>query len=205
MFKSINIQSRQADPPKDPEKEEQFRDFGEFLQTVNTTRMTKPYGSKGNERQDPENVFLTWVSVPLAGLSYPNSLVTRLRWLTTSRNIQTPRTGHPGWRSARCRHHHPGLDQGNANGVYAGVQVTWIAEGAQKPETEPLFREIRLEPNEVAAHVVVTDKLLRNSAAAGALVSSLRKAIIAAEEDASCLVTVEANPWASSAILLLYR
>ena len=34
MFKSINIQSRQADPPKDPEKEEQFRDFGEFLQTV---------------------------------------------------------------------------------------------------------------------------------------------------------------------------
>ena len=47
------------------------------------------------------------------------------------------------------------------------------------------FREIRLEPNEVAAHVVVTDKLLRNSAAAGALVSSLlRKAIIAAEEDA---------------------
>jgi HK97 family phage major capsid protein len=79
----------------------------------------------------------------------------------------------------------PALDQSGANGVYAGVNVTWIAEGDIKPETEPTFREIRLEPHEVAAHTVVTDKLLRNSAAAGALVMSLlRKATIAAEEDA---------------------
>lgn len=78
----------------------------------------------------------------------------------------------------------PALDQSGARGVYSGVNVTWIGEGDEKPETEPQFKEIKLEPQEVAAHVVVTDKLLRNSAAVGALVESLlRKAIIAAEQD----------------------
>ena len=34
MFESINIQPRKADPTPDPSQEQEFRDFGEFLQTV---------------------------------------------------------------------------------------------------------------------------------------------------------------------------
>jgi len=34
MFESINVQARKTEPDKEPEQQEQFRDFGEFLQTV---------------------------------------------------------------------------------------------------------------------------------------------------------------------------
>ncbi|HUV64420.1 MAG TPA: phage major capsid protein [Sedimentisphaerales bacterium] len=81
----------------------------------------------------------------------------------------------------------PALDQGGAHGVYGGVQVVWIAEAVTKPETEPELREIKLEPQEVAGHVVASDKLLRNTAAAGALISTLLRGAINAAEDQAFL------------------
>jgi HK97 family phage major capsid protein len=79
----------------------------------------------------------------------------------------------------------PALDQSGAKGVYSGVQVSWISEGESKPETDYTVREIELQPQEVAAFMTVTDKLLRNSAAASALINSLlRKAVLAAEDQA---------------------
>ena len=185
MFESINIQPRKADPTPAPEQQEQFRDFGEFLQTVkynphDQALRVKEMSDKTQKR------FLNMGFGASGGFIVPEQFSSQIKMVDDQAAIFRPRAqvipaGDPPDAAITI----PALDQGGANGVYAGVQVTWIAEGAQKPETEPLFREIRLEPNEVAAHVVVTDKLLRNSAAAGALVSSLlRKAIIAAEEDA---------------------
>lgn len=79
----------------------------------------------------------------------------------------------------------PALDQSGARGVFGGVQVVWIAEAVTKPQTEPELREVKLEPQEVAAHIVASDKLLRNTAAAGALIQTLlRGAIFAAEDQA---------------------
>ncbi|MFD1777020.1 phage major capsid protein [Paenibacillus rhizophilus] len=76
----------------------------------------------------------------------------------------------------------PALDQGDL-GVYGGVQVTWIAEGDAKPETNAKLREITLEPHEVAATIVVTDKLLRNWEAATPFIRRLlTNAMIAAED-----------------------
>ena len=79
----------------------------------------------------------------------------------------------------------PALDQSGARGVYSGVTVQWIGEGAAKPETTYRLLEVTLSPNEVAAHIPLTDKLLRNSQAASVLATTLlRRAIIAAEDDA---------------------
>lgn len=76
----------------------------------------------------------------------------------------------------------PALDQGS-NGVYGGVEVTWITEGATKPETNADMKEITLEPHEVAATIVVTDKLLRNWEAATPFIRRLlTNAMIAAED-----------------------
>lgn len=76
----------------------------------------------------------------------------------------------------------PVFDQG-ANGVYGGVEVEWIAEGAEKPKTDAKLKEVSLEPQEVAAHVVVTDKLLRNwSSASSFLQNLLRQSMVAAED-----------------------
>jgi HK97 family phage major capsid protein len=77
----------------------------------------------------------------------------------------------------------PALDQTGARGVYSGVTVQWIAEGHAKPETGYRLLEVTLNPNEVAAFIPLTDKLLRNSAAASTLATTLlRRAIIAAED-----------------------
>ncbi len=78
----------------------------------------------------------------------------------------------------------PVLDQSGTKGLRGGVTVSWLGEGAEKPETEPSFRELTLTPHEVAARVTITDKLLRNSAVAGPIVSFLLSDAIRAEEDA---------------------
>lgn len=77
----------------------------------------------------------------------------------------------------------PVLDQSGTNGVYAGVQVSWIDEGGEKPETNPTFDQIELEPQEVAAHTVLTDKVIRNAPELEMIVRNLLTGGIAAAED----------------------
>jgi HK97 family phage major capsid protein len=70
-------------------------------------------------------------------------------------------------------------------GMYGGVSVQWIGEGKEKPETQAKFTDVTLTPKEVAGHVVVTDKLLRNANAADSMLRGLLGgAIRAAEDDA---------------------
>ena len=77
------------------------------------------------------------------------------------------------------------LDQGSSKNMYGGVEVSWIAEGASKPETSASLREVRLTPQEVAGFITVTDKLLRNWQASSAILNRLLGgAIVASEEDA---------------------
>lgn len=79
----------------------------------------------------------------------------------------------------------PTLDQSGSRGVYAGVEVSWIAEGDEKPRTKAAFDDVKLKPYEVAGHIVITDKLLRNAPASSAVLQKLlRGAVLAAEEDA---------------------
>lgn len=76
----------------------------------------------------------------------------------------------------------PAFSQG-ADGVFGGVEVYWIGEGSTKPETDGKLEEVTLTPKEVAAHTVVTDKLLRNWEAANAFISTiLRGATVSAED-----------------------
>lgn len=83
----------------------------------------------------------------------------------------------------------PALDQtGTApQNVYGGVSVAWLAEGGAKPETDADFRMVSLKPQEIAGHIVLTDKLLRNSAATGAFVASQLPLAIQAAEDLAFL------------------
>lgn len=77
----------------------------------------------------------------------------------------------------------PALDQTQQENMYGGVEVSWIGEGAAKPETDLKLREVTLTPHEVAGILYTTDKLLRNWGAASAVIErQLRLAVIAAEE-----------------------
>lgn len=80
----------------------------------------------------------------------------------------------------------PALHQGS-KGVYGGVEVSWIEEGAEKPETDAKLSEVTLQPHEVAATTVITDKLLRNWDAAHAFIRNLLQNAMMAAEDIAFL------------------
>lgn len=173
------------DPDPQPTAPESFRELGDFLQAVRFN----PSDTKLKFRERPIDSEKRQLSMGVGaagGFLVPEQFSTEIKQVDPQSAVIRPRAqvippGDPPDAAITI----PALDQSGARGVYSGVTVTWIAEGHEKPETEPEFAEIKLEPQEVAAHTVVTDKLLRNSAAAGALVSALlRKAIIAAEDTA---------------------
>lgn len=170
--------------PKEPGPNE-FREFGDFLQAVRYN----PRDGALKQRVMPvgsEKRVLSMGVGGAGGFMVPDQFLPVLKMIEPQAAIMRPRAqvipaGDPPDAAITM----PALNQSGALGVYSGVVVAWTEEGGTKPETEPDFAEIKLEPHEVAAHTVVTDKLLRNSGAAGPLVSALlRKAIIGAEDRA---------------------
>lgn len=180
----LSYEERKPKPVKEMGPNE-FREFGDFLQTVRWNPNDPALRSREVARNVEGRALQMGVGA-LGGIIVPEQFDRNIKMVNDQAAIFRPRcqvipAGDPPDAAITI----PALDQSGAKGVYSGVVVSWIGEGDEKPETEPSFRDIKLEPQEVAGHTVITDKLLRNSAAAGALVSSLlRKAIIASEEDA---------------------
>jgi HK97 family phage major capsid protein len=77
------------------------------------------------------------------------------------------------------------LDQTGSNpaNMFGGMQVQWIGEGDDKPESDAKLREITLTPHEVAGTAVITDKMLRNWPAARTFIESLMRDTVNAAED----------------------
>lgn len=180
--KEITYEERKFKPVKEPGPNE-FREFGDYLQTVKWNPSDPALRTR--EIKNVEGRALQMGVGALGGFIVPEQFDNNIRMVQDQTAIFRPRcqvipAGDPPDAAITI----PALDQSGSKGVYSGVTVRWIGEGDTKPETDPSFRDIKLEPHEVAGHTVLTDKLLRNSAAAGALVMSLlRKAIIASEED----------------------
>lgn len=79
----------------------------------------------------------------------------------------------------------PALDQSgpNPSNMFGGVEVQWIGEGDEKPETDATLKSVTLAPHEVAGTVTVTDKLLRNWQAAGSFLEGLLRGATTQAED----------------------
>jgi len=122
------------------------------------------------------------------GVAVPDDLNPTLREVTPQDAIIRPRaTVFPAGDSPDADLVLPSLNQGAAGNMFGGVQVDWVGEGAEKPETEVKLKETRWSPKEVAAHIVVTDKLLRNWKASSALIDRMLRGAILAAEDAAFL------------------
>lgn len=90
----------------------------------------------------------------------------------------------------------PALDQsGSTNNVYGGVTMNWIGEGQTKPKTGAKFREVSLTPQELAGHIPITDKLMRNAPAmSGQLERLMRGALTGAKESSFLIGNGVAKP-----------
>jgi HK97 family phage major capsid protein len=118
------------------------------------------------------------------GLAIPDEINPTLREVTPQEAIFRSRaTVVPPGESPDADLVLPSLNQGTGSNLYGGVEVDWIGEGGDKPESNIRIKETRWNPKEVAAHIVVTDKLLRNWKSASTLIERmLRGALLAAED-----------------------
>jgi HK97 family phage major capsid protein len=175
-------EAKRAKVPDDPEKDKaEWRSIGEFVQTVAKNPNDKRLrGREVEDRQQSQGIGLE------GGFLVPDVFANTLLTVSPDEAIVRPRARvfGGGTSTGFGELHIPAL-QYSGNNMYAGAVVQWIAEGQVKPETDIEFKRITLHPYEVAAHVQVTDRLLRNASMIEQVVSTqLRGALIAAEENA---------------------
>jgi HK97 family phage major capsid protein len=167
-FQGSNVNFNQADNP------DEFKDFGEFIYSVRYN----PADRRLEYREQSMGVGAE------GGFMVPKQFRETLMSVDVQAPIIRPRaTVIPAGDPPDAEISMPALDQSAAENMFGGVEVSWIGEGQTKPETDAKFKEIKLTPNEVAAYITVTDKLLRNWQAAGTVLAGLlRNAMIAAED-----------------------
>jgi HK97 family phage major capsid protein len=175
-------ESRAAKVPDDPEKDlAEWRSLGDFVHAVAKNPNDKRLkGREAEERIQSQGTGLE------GGFLVPDIFASTLLTVSPDEAIVRPRAQTFGGASSTGfgELHIPAL-QYSGNNMYAGAVVQWIGEGQPKPETDIEFKRITLHPYEVAAHVQVTDRLLRNASMIEQVVSTqLRGALIAAEENA---------------------
>ncbi|MCZ8518878.1 phage major capsid protein [Paenibacillus caseinilyticus] len=156
-----------------------FESLGEFMNAVR-------FGDSTGRLESFRNDF-SMGSNPDGGFMVPEQFREELLRLAYEAAVVRPRANViPAGSPPDAKITMPTFVQGAA-GAYGGATVTWIGEGEAKPKTEAKLDEITLEPHEVAAHVVVTDKLLRNWTAANGFLRSLLSQAMAAAEDTAFL------------------
>ncbi|MGE3623699.1 MAG: phage major capsid protein [Bdellovibrionales bacterium] len=167
-------------------KPREFESIGEFMSTVrfnpNDERLAtlyKPFEPRGasDQRMDTGTA---------GGFAVPQQFLNEMRRAQPQGAIIRPRaTVIPAGSPPDSPITMPALNQGAGKGMHGGVAVSWIGEGDAKPQTDAALRQITLTPHECAAHIKVTDKLLRNWEAASSFLSSeLLGAVVSAEERA---------------------
>jgi len=171
-----------------PQPATEFESFGEFMHAVrfrpNDQRLASAWHDfepRAEQRMD---------TGALGGFAIPQQFRSEILRVDAQGALIRPRaTIIPAGSPPDSAITLPALDQTGAapGNVYGGVTVSKVAEGGAKPETGLKLREIKLEPQEFAAHMVATDKLLRNWSAASAMIEGQFRAAMAAAEDTEFL------------------
>ncbi len=164
----------------DPEKE--FRNIGEFFFAI--ARM------KSDGVRDPRLETLrekreqTMGTGATGGYALPEQFDATIRQVQAQEAIIRPRAAViPAGSPPDAKLTFPSLDQTAASNIYGGVTVVHTGEGVTMTETTANLREVSLEPKEISAYIVVTQKLLNNWEAAGAFVTRQLSAAMVGQED----------------------
>lgn len=167
--------------PGGPVARRSFESFGEFAATVarnpNDQRLVYIQRQAAEQRMDDG---------PRGGFMVPAEFRDELFRVEPGEALVRPRARViPAGSPPDAAVTFPALDQtGQVPGhVFGGVTVNWIGEGKSKPKTDYKLRQITLQPQEVAATLDITDKLLRNWSAAGSMITSLFSGAIRQAED----------------------
>ncbi len=161
--------------PDDPQSESEFRNLGELIYTLRNN----PVDSRLKELRE-----MAMGANATGGIFVPTQFSQELFKVDTSSAIVRPRaTVIPAGDQPDASINFPTLKQGTGSNIYGGVEVEWINEGGNKPDTNMNFGDITLTPQEVAGSLVITDKLLRNAPAMSSLIEDQFRGAINAAED----------------------
>jgi len=176
------VEAQRAKNHTDPEKDRaEWRSLGEFVQAVINNPGDRRLKDREVELRQPPPQQQTVGAA--GGFLVPEIFAEQVLTVSPDEAIIRPRAtvfGPDGDNTFRI----PAIDYDGTN-MYGGAAVDWINEGQAKPEASVNFEQIALTPFEVAAHIPVTDRLLRSSNLIEQIVrTQLRGALIDAEEDA---------------------
>lgn len=164
-----------------------FDNLGEFMfaATLDTTdpRLSSLWREPtDNTRRSAEQRMDTGSS---GGFMVPEQFVTTIRQVEVQSALIRPRAFVlPAGSPPDAKITLPYLEQGASANVFGGVAVAFVdGEGGTKPATSGQLGVFSLQPNEWAAILTVTDKLLRNwSAAATFFTQKIREASLSFED-----------------------
>lgn len=169
-----------------------FENLGEFMHAVmlrpNDSRLATYWREPGETQDRGMSAEQRMDTGSLGGFMVPEQFVSTIREVPVQGALIRPRaTVIPAGSPPDAKITFPYLDQDpNTANVFGGVSVGWVeGEGGAKPATTGKLGILSLQPNEWAAHITFTDKLLRNWAAASTFFTQRIRAAASAFEDLS--------------------
>jgi HK97 family phage major capsid protein len=164
----------------DPEKE--FRNIGEYFFAMAALKRDGRRDSRLDTlREKREQTMGTGAT---GGFALPIQFDSTIRQIVPQASIVRPRAAviAPGT-PPDGKLEFPALDQTSAQNIYGGVVVTHTGEGVTMTETTARLRDVSVEPKEITAYIVVTNKLLNNWDAASSFVQTQMARAMAGTED----------------------
>lgn len=187
VIPAVSRQGGPTPPPPGPGAKREFESIGEFMAAVrfnpNDQRLNYVEGLGADAEMAAE---MRMDNSTQGGFMVPTVFRTAIMSVKPQEALVRPRAnvleqgGQPDAAESI-----PALDQTGSNpaNMFGGVEVQWIGEGEDKPETDAKLRNIVLSPHEVAGTTVVTDKLLRNWSGSQAFIENLLRGAVAGAED----------------------
>lgn len=159
-----------------------FRNIGEYFYCLAAMRSE----GRADKRLDAlrEKREQTMGTGSTGGFALPTQFDSTLRQVLPQASTVRPRaTVIPAGSPPDAELSFPALDQTSAQNIYGGVIVTHTGEGVTMTETTARIREVTLQPKEISAYIVCTNKLLLNwDAASPFITGQLQRAMAGAED-----------------------
>ncbi len=158
---------------KPNEDDKEFKNFGEFLYLLRFDP---------NHRKMCEYREQTFSVGSEGGLMVPAQFRPEIMKVDAQSALFRPRaTVLPAGDPPDAEITIPVLDQ--STNMYGGIQMYKVAEGVSTTESSAALKDITLKPNGQGGHTYITNKLLRNWAAASGLITDLMRGAVTYYED----------------------
>ncbi len=179
------IRGRNGSRDVDPARE--FRSIGEFFHAVAVRSEGGPHDPRLDRAYEEARAQSMGVGAE-GGFALPTQFRDTILQVSPQEAIVRPRaTVIPAGDPPDARLDMPAVDQTSAKNMYGGVVITHTGEGITMTETDAALRQVSMEPKEMSAYIVTTNKLLNNwDAASTFLTTQLRRAMLG-QEDYDCL------------------